>query len=54
MASQDWSMRYAMQEFIKFANPVIRYKKKEYKKRGNNWCGIWFNKRLSIWKMYFK
>ena len=31
MASQDWSMRYAMQEFIKFANPVIRYKKKEYK-----------------------
>ena len=31
MASQDWSMRYAMQEFIKFADPVVRHKKKEYK-----------------------
>jgi len=31
MASQDWSMRFAMQEFVKFANPVVRYKNKEYK-----------------------
>ena len=31
MASQDWSMRYAMQEFIKFADPVIKHKKKEYR-----------------------
>ncbi len=31
MASQDWSMRYAMQEFVKFADPVMRWKGKEYK-----------------------
>ena len=31
MASQDWSMRLAMQEFVKFADPVVRYKNKEYR-----------------------
>lgn len=30
MASQDWSLRYAMQEFVKFYNPVAKHKNKEY------------------------
>jgi len=30
-ASQDWSMRIAMQEFVKFLDPVIKHKKQEYK-----------------------
>jgi hypothetical protein len=31
MASQDWSMRYALEKFVEFADPVIRWKGKEYK-----------------------
>jgi hypothetical protein len=31
MASQDWSMRFALEKFVEFADPVIRYKGKEYK-----------------------
>lgn len=31
MASFDWSMRQAVESFLKFLDPVIRYKDKEYK-----------------------
>lgn len=31
MASQDWSMRFAMQEFVKHVDPVIRHGGKEYR-----------------------
>ena len=31
MASQDWSMRHAMREFVEFADPVIRHAGKEHR-----------------------